>query len=404
MDFSNISFYGISGLVNFFTSLIFGTYVYFKDRSKQGRIFAIFASLNVTWSFLYFLWQISDNAETAMLTVQLLMIPVSFLSAVFFHFVLLLIDEVKKYKAQLISAYVILGFFSLTTFTPFFVRAVEPFLDVPFEPKAGSLFWLFLLCWFGYFIYATIVLLSAYRGASAVIKAQIRYISVGVVVAYLTGSTNFLLWYEIPIRPVFTIGVSLYVIAFAYATLKHHLFNVKTFAVEMLTFILWAFLLVRILLGSRSPEAILPDLILFIAVVIIGVFLIRAGLREAKLNIKLDDLNHNLQKKVDEQTKEIRTAYEVEKKARVELEELNHAKNDFILASQHNLRTPLTVANGYIEQIGIGIEKGDIGSLHTYLDKTTGAMETMAKLVNGLIDVTDLKVGKGGLVEKAKNK
>jgi signal transduction histidine kinase len=162
--------------------------------------------------------------------------------------------------------------------------------------------------------------------------------------------------------------------------------------------------LVRILLGSRSPEAILPDLILFVAVVIIGVFLIRAGLREAKLNIKLDDLNHNLQKKVDEQTKEIRTAYEVEKKARVELEELNHAKNDFILASQHNLRTPLTVANGYIEQIGMGIEKGDIGSLHTYLDKTTGAMETMGKLVNGLIDVTDLKVGKGGLVEKTQNK
>ncbi|MDD2731870.1 MAG: histidine kinase N-terminal 7TM domain-containing protein, partial [Candidatus Pacebacteria bacterium] len=52
----------------------------------------------------------------------------------------------------------------------------------------------------------------------------------------------------------------------------------------------------------------------------------------ARLYKQIQDLNKNLQAKVDEQTKEIRNAYEIEKKARQELERLDKAKNQFILA------------------------------------------------------------------------
>ncbi|MDD2732292.1 MAG: histidine kinase N-terminal 7TM domain-containing protein, partial [Candidatus Pacebacteria bacterium] len=52
----------------------------------------------------------------------------------------------------------------------------------------------------------------------------------------------------------------------------------------------------------------------------------------AVLYKQIQDLNKNLQAKVDEQTKEIRNAYEIEKKARQELERLDKAKNQFILA------------------------------------------------------------------------
>ena len=57
---------------------------------------------------------------------------------------------------------------------------------------------------------------------------------------------------------------------------------------------------------------------------------------------QLQDLNLNLQDKVDEQTKEIKKAYEVEKTARIKLEDLNDVKDEFITTVAHQLRTPLS--------------------------------------------------------------
>ncbi|MDP2704946.1 MAG: hypothetical protein U1D31_02270, partial [Patescibacteria group bacterium] len=117
-------------------------------------------------------------------------------------------------------------------------------------------------------------------------------------------------------------------------------------------------------------------------------------------NAELDYLNKNLKEKVAEQTKEIRKAYEVEKEARVGLEKLNEAKNEFILASQHNLRTPLTITKGYVDEIGIETESLGNSKLKTFVDKTKNSLDILAQLVNGLVDVTDLKVGKEGFSKK----
>ena len=75
------------------------------------------------------------------------------------------------------------------------------------------------------------------------------------------------------------------------------------------------------------------------------------ALENANLYAQVQDLSQNLQKKVDEQTEEIRRAYEVEKKARKELERLDKAKSQFMLATQHHLRTPLTSMQGYLDLI-----------------------------------------------------
>ena len=85
----------------------------------------------------------------------------------------------------------------------------------------------------------------------------------------------------------------------------------------------------------------------------------------ARLYKEVQDFNKTLQQKVDEQTKEIREAYtkvekayEVEKKgrkleekARKDLQRLDEAKSQFMLATQHHLRTPLTSMQGYLDLI-----------------------------------------------------
>jgi len=94
----------------------------------------------------------------------------------------------------------------------------------------------------------------------------------------------------------------------------------------------------------------------FVLVIVYGYFfnkstdkIIRANFNERKAKEALEELNKRLEEKVDEQTKEIRRAYEVEKKARKDLERLNKTKDQFIMATQHHLRTPLTSMQGYLD-------------------------------------------------------
>ncbi|MEK7514219.1 MAG: histidine kinase dimerization/phospho-acceptor domain-containing protein [Patescibacteria group bacterium] len=84
------------------------------------------------------------------------------------------------------------------------------------------------------------------------------------------------------------------------------------------------------------------------------------------------------------------------------VQQLDKAKNEFILASQHNLRTPLTITRGYIEEMGAHTEISNNPQLKIYIEKTKSSLEILAKLINGLIDVTQLKVGKEGFSKEKK--
>jgi len=77
---------------------------------------------------------------------------------------------------------------------------------------------------------------------------------------------------------------------------------------------------------------------------------IRDWIENKNKNLGTQDASENLQEKVDQQTKELKQAYdkiehayEIEKKAHKDLKNLSEAKNQFILATQHHLRTPLTI-------------------------------------------------------------
>jgi signal transduction histidine kinase len=118
------------------------------------------------------------------------------------------------------------------------------------------------------------------------------------------------------------------------------------------------------------------------------------ALENARLYDQVQDLSQNLQKKVDEQTKELKTAYEVEKKARQELEKLDATKNQFLLTTQHHLRTPLTTM------------KWTAGALlKTKLNKKAKeGMESiklstgkLIDMVNEFLDITQFQLGKNAI-------
>ena len=119
-------------------------------------------------------------------------------------------------------------------------------------------------------------------------------------------------------------------------------------------------------------------------------------LQNTRLYGQLEDLARNLQTKVAEQTAEVRKAYEVEKKAHEELKKLDAAKDQFILITQHHLRTPLTITKGFllaIVKFKAKLEPRVIG----YLEKISASTDRLAQIVNDFLDIAQFQAGKSFL-------
>jgi len=128
---------------------------------------------------------------------------------------------------------------------------------------------------------------------------------------------------------------------------------------------------------------------------------IRDWIENKNKNLGTQDASENLQEKVDQQTKELKQAYdkiehayEIEKKAHKDLKNLSEAKNQFILATQHHLRTPLTIMKGYASML---IE-GDYGKLNKKAKEKlvffSESTQKLINLVNEFLDISQFQVGK----------
>lgn len=273
---------------------------------------------------------------------------------------------------------------------------------------------------FLYFIMGLLHLVSTYRRmTNRLQRTQVRYLLLGDIFGGGFGIAFGLFLQFFPaFVDFFWVGRFagfVFVVFSAYAVLRYHLFDIKVIATELSVFAIWLFFLIRVAIAPTSREQII-DIWLFFLIVVFGIFLIRSALKEVKqkeklaeLNSKLDktnadlkDLNEHLEQKVDEQTVEIKRAYEVEKKARIELEELDKAKDQFILTTQHHLRTPLTIVKGYLQSIGQKARSFD-ESTKTYVAKAQEATERISALVNELLDVSQMEVGKSIIIKESTN-
>jgi len=122
--------------------------------------------------------------------------------------------------------------------------------------------------------------------------------------------------------------------------------------------------------------------------------IIEANFAQKKAKEELEDLSENLQQKVDEQTKEIRNAYEVEKNARKQLEELGDVKNQFLMTIQHHLRTPLTSMRGYADLLLSGTFGKMSKKIKNVVERFEASTVSMIKMVNEFLDITQFQLGK----------
>ncbi len=169
---------------------------------------------------------------------------------------------------------------------------------------------------------------------------------------------------------------------------------------QIISLILIFFILIlSFLIEGKTPELLIISV--FTLIVVYGYFfskstdkIIKANFSERRAKEALSELNEKLEEKVLEQTKEIRKAYEVEKKAHEELKRLDRAKDQFVLATQHHLRTPVTGMSGYLDLIFTGSFGKIPKKLEGALKKFQSATKILSKLIDEFLDISQLQIGR----------
>lgn len=150
-----------------------------------------------------------------------------FIPVTYLHLVLVLTDLLSSRKLFLIFSYLVFGLFAIINFTDLLVHGVTPLMGFDYWPIAGQAFIWFLAAWFLYVIYSTGILFYKYSKSSGTVHLQIKYILIGMIIGFIGGSTNYFLWYKLPILPVGNILVSVYVGSIAYAIIRYRLMDLR---------------------------------------------------------------------------------------------------------------------------------------------------------------------------------
>jgi len=215
-----------------------------------------------------------DNYTDALFWTRMLSIGSTFIPIFFLHWILLLIGKVKAKKFLLSGGYLITAIFLFFSFSPLFIKTVEPRFGFPFWPVPGILYHFYVVFSYisllGYGIYQLFIY---YHQAAGHLRAQMKYIFLGLAIAAPAGFSNFPLWYGINIPPYLNLFVLSYMGCYSYVMLKYRLMDIRVaigkgavYILSLLTAIGVSFLLM--FLNNRLVQPVRFEIFLPLSVVV----------------------------------------------------------------------------------------------------------------------------------------
>jgi len=215
------------------------------------------------------------------------------------------------------------------------------------------------------------------KQSNGIRRVQIRYVILGAILGFGGGATNFPLMFGISLLP--PVGqplVAFYVLLVAFAIVKYHLYAIRLILTEALVVATGFALLIQ----AVTAETLLLKFLggaLFVFFIAFGYQLVRSVIREIELRAELE-------------------------RAYAELEKIDKAKTEFLSIASHQLRTPLSAIKGYISMILEGSYGKVSEEAKKRLENVYVSNERLVKLVNDLLNITRLEMGKIELsLEKA---
>lgn len=378
-----MSFFQISCLITFLVSFIFGLSALISNRkSKLNRIW-FFTALSISaWSIGFFGVVSASNYDSALFYQYFLDGGGVFIAVTFFNFILELLGLKHKYKKTSYASWLVAFILFALSFTSLFKKGMVSYASFNYWISPGILYPFFPLTFIFFSLFATLLLIKKYKeDRDRVLKEQIKFVLLAQVFGVGGGITNFFPQL-FKVYPFGNYLVSLYIIFISYAIFKHHLFNIRIVATELFTLAIAVVLLIRTLLFVNYTELVINGIIFF-AVSAFGVLLVRSVTKEVKQREQIEAMAEQVGK-----------AYEIEKNARKELERLDAAKSQFLMATQHHLRTPLTAMRGYMDLLFSGSYGKIPLPVKGALKKFESSTVRLLRVVNELLDISQFQLGK----------
>lgn len=395
----------LSGFITAITTFSLAIIVLLHDpKQKINQTWSLFCFAVSTWGVWSFVIPQLSNGPAPETLAHILYIGTIFIPIFFIHFVFVVLNLLKNraYVLQLWTIYAVgISILASSFIAPHqFIARMDYVFNEFYDIRAGIIFTAFFIFFITLVTYSHLLLIIRYATLREKLGKLAPLFFIATILGFGGGLTAFFINFGIDLYPYGNFLLPLNAILLTYVFFRGKFLNVRVVITEVLMILSW--ILLAIYLFVLAPEGNLYIKIAVCALtVILGMFGVRAALQEidqraklAEANVKLDDLNQNLEQKVAEQTKKIWAMYEVEKRARIELERLDTSKTDFILMTQHYLRTPLTVINGYNQTL----ESERLGALTPevkgVVEKMAAQLQKLIKLINDLATITQISVGK----------
>ncbi|MBU6370941.1 MAG: hypothetical protein KGH93_03390 [Patescibacteria group bacterium] len=288
----NISTWSISIIV--FSSLMLGLIAILrKPGEKASRLF-LFMTLALA------IWQLSNFLENEPISLRItsFFLQLDFASAVwvgYFWFIFVLnFSEKKILRSRFLKIilFCLPVFLSVCSFTQSIITDIH--LHAGTIAFANAYLWpVYAVVVLGFFAAGYIVVVSNIIQSHGSLKMQNIYILVGMLISSGIALVVNLFLSDVLDANQSRIGIYgmiIFVFCAFYAIIRYHLFNIKIIETEIFTFVLWVVLLFRIFLSDNAKDVV-TNSVIFGAVLLIGILLVKSVEEEVKLQESLQAAN-----------------------------------------------------------------------------------------------------------------
>jgi signal transduction histidine kinase len=118
------------------------------------------------------------------------------------------------------------------------------------------------------------------------------------------------------------------------------------------------------------------------------------SLRFSKVYRELNQLNVELEDRVDQRTQELNTMNVELQQANAQLVQIDQMKTQFVSQASHDLRTPLTAIKGSLDNLLMGIAGALSEKQAKIMTRATTSVDRLTNLINDVLDLNRIETGR----------
>lgn len=361
------------GLASFLSTLI-AIFIFLSARKESlGRYMCLMVSAGAIWSWFGFLYEIASDLTLARNFRVISVMGIVLIGVTTVYFSKAYLEEREKLHityTRLISIITVVAtlLMALLVGDIFGGRLIVGDLLLPtsqvLAPNAGPLFFIVIAYYACSIVIASMLLtLRARAGIDSSDKRQVQIIFSSLIIALILGGTRFVPWYGYDLNPILSaFATPLFAFAAFYTMKRYKLFNVEVAVAHLLIFALWTFTFFRLLLNLNS-ETVLIDLGFFVAVLILGIFLMSSTVAEIRAEKKLAQLT------------------------------IEQVKSEFVTIAAHQLRIPFTTVRSSLSHLASPAMGQLSEEQHKLIQQGINAINQLIHILDDLLDIVRITKG-----------